>query len=221
MSTTLRVQCSLVSASGVPEDDAVNVWHFRSDATLPTDDATEIQTALESFYNGVGALYNENTITGEVNLKFFDLQDASPRAPIQIGSFTIGDLSDADALPTECAIVMSFAGVAESGVNLRRRRGRIYLGPLDIGPSSTISGRVIVGAPSVGQIVSAADALLGAGTTWDWAVFSPTTAGALPWDATDISNGTFDVVSGWVDNAFDTQRRRGTEATSRSFFSAE
>jgi len=48
------------------------------------------------------------------------------------------------------------------------------------------------------------------GLSVKWAVYSPTT------DAVDtIDNAFNDVLDGWVDNAFDTQRRRGPAATTR------
>jgi len=61
-----------------------------------------------------------------------------------------------------------------------------------------------------------------ASAVWKWAVFSPTIAGG--WFLPDTEGppnlpaAYSPVQSGWVDNAWDTQRRRGLEATARTVF---
>jgi hypothetical protein len=45
-----------------------------------------------------------------------------------------------------------------------------------------------------------------ASASWDWVVYSPT------------DDAYHEVANGWVDNAWDTQRRRGYKPTSRTTF---
>lgn len=90
-----------------------------------------------------------------------------------------------------------------------RRRGRIYLGPFGqtvLGTTAVTSDRPL--AAAVTAIANAATALATAtaGAVVPWVIYSPT-------------NGSGAVVTdGWVDNAFDTQRRRGVAATSRTLW---
>lgn len=217
--TTIRAQWSFESASGIPQDESMNVWHFNIPGGWDTDVESDVNAALNTFYSSISAIYSENTITGDYELKIYDLIDAPPRVPKSITTGTITDLDDGDALPTECSIVMSFEGSPESGLTQRRRRGRVYLGPLSNGVASTALGLVTVGGPTLTLIQDAAQELIVAtGLDLDWVVFSPTTAGAPPWDLTTVESATTFVASGWIDNAFDTQRRRGTIATTRLTF---
>lgn len=220
MSTELRAVVSLDAATELPEDIIQNVFHFRSAAVDVLDDCTEIGIALAAFYDDIQSIYSANTIMGTGTIEFFDLQDVSPRLPIYTTTFTLLAMGDGDALPTEIAICLSFQGVPISGVNQQRRRGRVYLGPLDTGVSTTAADLVTVTTTVMEQIAAAATVLSGAGdaSTWQWGVFSPTTAGAPPWTEAELTAAHADVQDGWVDNAFDVQRRRGTKATARETF---
>jgi hypothetical protein len=220
MTTTIRAQVSLESATLLPEDACLNVWHFNSASSPVTSDGAEIVAALDTFYNTCAEIYSANTITGEVVVKLWDLADPPPRIPIITDDFTITGLGEGDALPTECALVMSFQSLPVSGVNQRRRRGRLYLGPLNQGISTTALGVVRVTSDAMDAVVAAATGMIGAGEgdTWQWSVFSPSTAGNPPWDESLLFQATAFVDNGWVDDAFDTQRRRGTEAGSRVTF---
>lgn len=218
--TVLRVQVELDSTTGLPEDAAMNVWHFRSVSAPMSGDIAGIKAALTNFYNDIAVIYSENTLTGDARTKMWDLLDGVPRVPVDEDGFTITGMGVGDALPTECSITMSFQGLPESGVNQRRKRGRLFLGPLDQGTSSTAAGVVKITTISLETIAAAATVMIGAGlsATWQWVVFSPTLAGTLPWSLGTLNAAAADVDNGWIDNAFDTQRRRGTEADARETF---
>lgn len=219
MATTIRVQVSLESASLRPEDAAVNVWHFWSLPDDPGDATTDINAALQTFYSNIEALYCANTLTGEGVLKFYDLADPEPRAVIEQFNMATLTPTAGDGLPTECAICLSFGGAPGSGLNPRRRNGRVYIGPLSNGMTSTVTGSVIVAPTAVSTLAAAAEDLIGAPyTTFAWSVFSPTTAGAQPWSEATLEAATTWVTRGFVNNSFDTQRRRGTVETARTLF---
>jgi len=219
LATTIRAQVSLESESGRPEDASMNVFHFWS-LTSDLEAATaDISAAIQTFYASIEAIYCTNTITGDYHMKMYDLADPEPRAVIFEGDGATLTTTDGDGLPTECSICVSFGGAPGSGLNPRRRNGRLYLGPLSNGVTSTIDGSVIVAAPTVSLISAAAEELIGAPyLTFAWAVFSPTTAGAQPWDEATLEAATTWVTRGFVNNSFDTQRRRGTVETSRTTF---
>lgn len=219
MSTVARVQCTLESTSLIPENDAINVWHFQILTGDVGSNITDIKIALNTFYAQIEDIYNVNTLTGVIRQKTYDLADSAPRTPVDAGELGTFTFSDADALPTECAITMSFEGELASGTNRARRRGRVYLGPLDIGPASTTDGYVRVGITMAETITAAASNLISAGgLDWRWCVFSPTTAGTPPWSEATLGLASIPVDHGWVDDAFDTQRRRGTAAQFRYTF---
>jgi hypothetical protein len=49
-------------------------------------------------------------------------------------------------------------------------------------------------------------------------VFSPTIAGTPPWSEATLGLASINVDHGWIDNAFDTQRRRGIRPDTRTEF---
>ena len=98
-----------------------------------------------------------------------------------------------------------------------RRRGRIYLGPLAAVAADSSTGRP--NTSFVTAIKNAAAAYLASVTTdgtFTWVVHSHTT-GASP-GTYDETGNSVTVNQGWVDNAWDTQRRRGMAPTTRSAF---
>lgn len=219
MATTLRVVASHASTSGLPEDACINVWHFRCVNTDPEGDRQAIVAGLDTFYNSLADLFTSNTMTGTLTFKFYDLQDDPPRTPIQTTVMDPMTLPGGDGLPTECSIVLSIEGAPLSGTIRARRRGRLFLGPFNTGVTTTVTGYVYVSPSTIGTILDAANELAISGfPNYVWAVFSPTTAGAEPWSDLAIEDATTNVAGGWVDNAFDTQRRRGTLASTRSTF---
>lgn len=190
--------------SGLPEDIAVNVWH--SDGTDEAE-AVAFSTALITFYNAIdGLLSNQlSTTAGAATVTAYALADSEPRAPIDTQTFTI--TPNASTLPLEVALCLSFQGTRISGQPQARRRGRVYLGPLG-GIQDSNTGRP--SSANITTLVNAADALLttsqGAGVA-EWSVYSPTLDSTIPVD------------NGWIDNEFDTVRRRGRTRTSRTLFS--
>lgn len=206
MSINMRVQATLNPVSGVAADAAVNVWHFLTDEEVATP--ALVEGALTDFYNGVRAAISPSIKrTGGLTLKFYDLADPQPRVPFRETLLNITNTSvPLYALPAENSLCLSFQGQRVSGESQARRRGRIYLGPLGY------SGAEDWARPSAGLIsllATAGDTLLAASDAqlhWNWAVWSTVNA-----EMTVVTDG-------WVDNAWDTQRRRGLEYTSRSTF---
>ncbi len=139
----------------------------------------------------------------------------SPNASFGINlPASLGGLS----MPAEVSIVLSFkadyAGLPERGPNKTRpratRRNRLFLGPWTsfAFQNDVNTGKSVVKAQPT--IVGAAERLMAAGAgaldIVQWATYSQKLHDA------------FRVVGGWVDNAPDTQRRRGEDATARSNF---
>lgn len=214
MATTLRCQVTLTNVNSIPADASINVWHFKSNSVDRIDDAVALQLALGDFYSDIGGIFGAS-MNGDIDTKVYDLADSSPRVPISTGTGTFSP-GIGTSLPAEVAICLSYAALLESGGIPGRRRGRIFLGPLDAGVVAETGGRAYFDASFAASVTTAAETLMNAGgTDWGWSVFSPTGAGAEPWSPTELSDNTFVVMSGFVDNAFDTMRSRGVAPTNR------
>lgn len=198
-----RAQCSIVTADNVAANFATNTLYFEADndGVLPA-----IDVALDAFYDDIGTGFGSLVKSADnLIIKWYDMADPEPRVPVRETTLTVTRTATA-CLPPEVALVMSFQGVAISGTPQARRRGRIYI------PFVNTSQMGADGRPNsimVDRLSDAGGDLKTASTTatdWTWQVYSPT------------SGGYIDVANGWVDNEFDTQRRRGRPATSRNTF---
>jgi hypothetical protein len=222
----LRAQVNIPRDTALPEDVSQNVWHFRTqgDFILPAQ-VDPILAALTTFYSAVDDLLSP-VLNNPATIKWYDLTGTTqPRVPIRQDNLTLTFGVSATPFPEEVALCLSFQGDPVSGQAQGRRRGRIFLGPLAGGGQVVSGGRVHVGSAQVAQVATAAGALLSASTAsadWEWVVYSPTivrsitiggsyTPAAHDAAATNVGNG-------WVDNVYDTQRRRGPRATSRTLF---
>lgn len=210
-----RAQVAIPRDTTVPEDVTINVWHFITSGTV-TADAGAIVNRLNTFYNAIDGEISSITASPAV-IKVYDLEAAPPRVPVSTQNMTVTPGAGTPA-PEELAICLSFEALPESGQIQARRRGRLYLGPIQTGAFSPVSGRVLVTAGVRTTIANAAAAMAGAGTepTARWAVFSPTTAGPEPWSGGALSSAFQQVDRGWVDDAIDIQRRRGPAAQNRT-----
>jgi hypothetical protein len=137
--------------------------------------------------------------------KFYKMSDPEPRTPfitLTMDPIAVGT----SGMPEEVAICLSYYATPASGESPARRRGRIFIGPL----SQTAFDSSSVGTFSTpdptarAAIASAAAVLADQSEAFQWAVYSPTDQIARQ------------IIGGWVDNAFDTQRRRGRRATTRN-----
>lgn len=208
------VQVIFQGSSGLPEDVFVNTFHFISGNGDPwtTVEAGQAVTALTDFYNVAhGTATNpicteitRNVIRASSRFKVYALGDAPPRVPILETTWTLGATSGVAEYPNELALCLSFQRARVSGANQARRRGRVYIGPL-IANGSSSSGDVIPSAPTIHKITEAAE-YLAAFADVQWCVYSKTDDEMHP------------VTDGWVDNAYDIQRRRGRKAGVRTLW---
>lgn len=157
--------------------------------------------------NALGA-YIAETINRTALLQVYQIEDTPPRAPVAERTITLPQpIGSSTIMPAEVALACSFQGTRVSGQPQSRRRGRIFLGPLRAPGSngSAIPPAVMIGdvAGQFNEMKAASDASL----DYQWRIWSPTDGASVLVD------------NGWVDNAWDTQRRRGPRATSRTVWS--
>ena len=217
--TVLRCQVSLTRDTHIPADIVMNTWHFMTvGLASPSSVADSAAAQLETWYGDVDTFLAQY-LAASAQIDVYDLQDAEPRVPILTTNFTITTGSGV-GLPAEVAICVSYRGQLISGTNPARRRGRIYLGPLDADVLQTGSNDCTITDSVRNALVTTCENLITSGQTEDarWVVFSPTSAGGPPWTESVVENASVDVSAGWIDNAFDTVRSRGSDPTIRTLF---
>lgn len=207
-------QVSIPMDTGIGADVVVNNWHMADNGLVGPSITTKIQswhTALQTFYNAISGILTGDINNTLVRMKTYDLDDAKPRIPLVDELKPITAPPGTAPLPHELSIVLSFNSVFQSGVKSSRRRGRVFLGPLNSSVMSTTSPDARILSATRTTITNAA-AVLRTGPTpdqgWFWRTRS-SFAGA---------NSSPHVVNGYVDDAFDIQRRRGTLASARTTF---
>lgn len=214
----ILVQVVLGSTSHLPADVVVNTWHFEVANPIADSALDDIKSRLLPFYSYLGAndILSEKVDAQTSRIKMYALGDPKPRVPRHDSAF-IYTQPGGKSLPTEVALCLSFRGQLNSGEKAARRRNRVFLGPLSVGTQDTVDGSKPKNA-TCDAIRSRAQLLmsLNANNATKWIVWSPTIDKTVVPDGGDWA-GT-PVINGWVDNAYDTQRRRGQKATVRQTF---
>ena len=218
--TTTRCMFVGQGGSGLPEDRFINVFHFHDPTILPWDDSVPaLLNAVENFYvdptsNGgsIGAAIS-SYVSRSAQLIFYNMGQAQPRVP-EAFNITLPSALGQGA-PEEVAICLSLHGAPPVTA---RRRGRIYIGPLSMSTSviqqstTTTPSRVqMTGTNAIGVCIAQAAERLR-----DEAI-----AAGVPWciRSTVPTENYVPIVSGYVDNAFDIQRKRGPDDTVRHAWS--
>jgi hypothetical protein len=216
----MRIKSQVVFSrvSGLAEDVVVNTFYASMTGVADAADLTAWHERLALFYNGPGDPSGDglhaylspvlSRAAGGVIIKSYDLDAAPPVVPVLQDSFGLGPAqTGAQPLPSEVAVCLSYRAEQVSGENPRRRRGRVYIGPLVVQDqtSGTLDPRpndalkdILLDAAA--QLATPTDP---PGSGLDWRGYSE--ADNLQWF----------IDTCWVDDAFDTQRRRGPRPTSR------
>nr|CRY97718.1 hypothetical protein [uncultured prokaryote] len=187
--------------ASVPADVVINTFVFDKAGLVTGNGYAEIVERLDTFYYGltgaqaasVGS-YLHNALSGlTYYLRDTDAAKGTPGEEIESDDFTRTS-AISSSLPPDVALCVSYRAAPPVTA---RRRGRIYLGPLRGGSTLVDSdGKLLDAAHD--NIVAAAEGL-------------STSSGSNPvrWVvASRAGNTAADIVSGYVDSSFDTQRRR-------------
>lgn len=219
------IQTRMSAASLLPQDTIVNDFAFRRAAGAPSDaQLDQLMFYVGEFFRAgevaadrVGHYISE-WISREVTheIAAYKIQAGNLGSPARtmdwLGPVASGTQT---SMPPEVAAVVSFhgnlTGVQEEAGATRpraRRRGRIFVGPLNGLAIDEHLPDARLAAFFTGvlrsQCVDLADNVAALG--WSWSVWSRANAELYP------------VVGGWTDNAPDTQRRRGVQPTARVVF---
>ena len=202
---TVRAQVILRSADSIPENYVTNSWAFTG-SDVPGV-ITGITAALKGFYDYItSTILTSLTAQNGHSVKYYNLPGVKPNYPFSEAVWNLGSAPSSTPLPAEVALCMSFQGQRAAGFPQARRRGRIYIGPCNQANNSS-------GRPSAGTIST----LTTAGANFKAAISALT--GDTVWSVwSDRDQTGVEVTDGWVDNSWDTQRRRGYDSTSRTTF---
>lgn len=209
------VMCSIPYFTNIPEDVVTNTFHFSHSGTVGPSDFTALKNTVANFYETVwpsgsaGCQAAAWLNPSQTRIKIYNLDDPIPRVPVldAITPISIRQETSGTAAP-EVALCLSLKADPISGINPRNQRGRLFLGGIG---SSSITNGTASSFPKpdgvlIGNLILAAQGIITNQVTtgWSWNIYSPTVGLAFP------------VTGGFVDNAFDTQRRRGNKATGRT-----
>lgn len=200
--------------SGFPADVFVNTFYFLADSNKVTA-ADDISAALHDFIDGnnttwaIGKYYS-HFVTDVCTIKVYKMSDPHSPGPPKVQreplvrEFNVSQTPSTDAtLPDEIAVCLSFSAASP---HTARRRGRVYIGPLNIDTTTQATGTNFTQvAPQFMTDLCVAAARLSSHPDAGWLIAHD--ANGSPSYAA--------VETGWVDNAYDVQRRRGEKATTR------
>jgi hypothetical protein len=214
---TMRAQVVFQGMSNTPEDVVVNTYHFVSpDYAIVNRDL--VRDYLVELYNttvpapGTGKIAESmssflSRVANASKIKVYDLAEPKPRTPTTY-SWTLAANSGGALveLPAEVAVCASFYALQ----NRPRYRGRVYLGPwVSNVLQDALNDRSRPQTTLIDTIAGAFNRLL----------LKPGTGPKLAIQSNADGQARI-ATNGWVDDAWDTQRRRGQDAKSRTLFPA-
>lgn len=207
-----RIDCVFPMFTGLPRDIVMNTLHFDSINDTETF-ATEVSDLLDPFflalYPALQSLRASYIDWPNFKYRIFNLDDPTPRVPVEVTGPYFDSGSGASTIPTEVAAVASFFSAGVPGQVYQRKYNRIFFGalmPQWLVASSTnnfprISTEYQEAMRDAMEDLQAR-ALISVGT-WVQVSNAGGTLRTLP------------VIGGFVDNSPDTQRRRSVDSNAR------
>jgi hypothetical protein len=238
MSGVLQLVSRLPNVNGLTSDVYENVLHLDVAGSDPAgQDIIDAMSGLRDFWivdsgapsGKIGEYLSEivNRATNACSILAYFTNDYSGQTPMgsPIGqlSFTLPAAVATTQIPEEVCAVLSYHGdltdvpVTQSNPNpppatirpAQRRRGRMFLGPLGISAGTEQNNQYRPNPVFRTDVTLAFQALYNyivLQTPWVLGVWSKADAAVYP------------VVGGYMDDAWDVQRRRGLEPTTRTTF---
>lgn len=214
----MNFECRVVLpyTTGLPKDVSTNTFSVAEPVTTdPAVSAQQIALWLIQFYNGGSGdevrKYISTAVSRGVDacrVDVYDREAPEPRAPLASVPFTLGAVTGGTTqMPLETAVCLSFQGARASGQPQARRRGRIYLGPLQSNAiTMSLNNTPVPNSTFITDVLDAAEALYDnlVGDGFVWTVWS------------SVNNSPTIITECWMDNALDNQRRRELPATTRT-----
>lgn len=215
--TAIHVGITLPNVSGLAVDEFETSLNYQ---TVGVDSAG-VSALIAAFFNNTSthaapASYINGSVSRSALCKiaYYDVTahlDGSPHgAPFQVDTFTMGaQAGSTKNLPTQlCATLSYYSELDPGGTTTGRHRGRMFIGPLTDGVAS----------------LSVGDPRLTTAFCEDWTAALATLANAMDvltnpkvlsvWSRANA--GMESAIACFMENRFDTQRRRAVAATART-----
>lgn len=208
----IRAVATIPRDTALPGDETTNTFHFQNAGAVPP--TIGITGPLNDFYQfaPTGSLPVRDMMSGvngaTIRFDLYDAQALPPALPYFTVTFPFTANGSVASQAEEVAIALSIRNTTNPTVPIQRRSGRVFIGPLNTLPTSVVSGRVRVTSQWRALLLNAAErlfdqVLLNAGDPVSWGVYSK------------VDNAFYAASQAFVDDAFDTQRRRGPNPTIR------
>jgi len=197
----IRVLAQGLASSTSDEVIFANSWIFGmspAGAVTPSG-GSEAGTAVRTFYGDMGALLSK--VVGTVRVKWYDLGETPPRTPTTLTD--LGTASSGSSLPSEVAMCLSYYN---GTVPRPKKRGRIFLGPLKESVVDTAAAIPRISAAARTTVLDALDTMVSSLTLTEWGLLS------------QVDEVIWPITAGYIDDAFDIQRRRGEDPVTRTTF---
>nr|CRY96824.1 hypothetical protein [uncultured prokaryote] len=198
---SIYAQVILKLASAIPADYSTNTFSFEMTNSGTNIDAVTLN--LKDFYSSLVSTFLPATVSQNGHIvKWYLHGGPPPNYPQAETGFNLATAPSGTGLPSEVAVALSFQGDRIPGQEQRRRMGRVFIGPLR--ESTSTSARPAAAAKTA--LANAGEQLMTdvlADSDGYWAVYSK------------VNGSSTEVTNGWVDDAFDIQRRRGLAVTSK------
>jgi len=205
MPTPLRAQVILHTKDNLAENYVTNSWCISAASVPALSDLDDYTDCFKDAYDEFASYLAYPIAQNGHEIKWYDLSITSPpNYPLQINTWNLATNPSAAGLPSEVALCLSFQGEKVSGFPQNRRRGRVYIGPIK---DSANSG----GRPTSATLTDFANTATTLCSDLK-AVGNP----ALLSVWSHLDGASVEVHDGWIDDAWDTQRRRGVARTTRT-----
>lgn len=193
------------SPSLLPRDAMQNNWWLEGPDSVSGVEWEKVKGAFAIFYNGWQTYRAAASVDSTGRFLARDTTLPTPAEPVYEAPMTFSRVT-AQPLPLDCAAVATFAAPATPGVKVQSLRNRIYLGGL---LATVNDGAGLISSDFRTAVATAynnfAQELLDE-TDFEHVVYSPKL------------DQTFSVESAWMNNQWDTQRRRDRPPTAKSIF---
>jgi hypothetical protein len=204
----VKAQVQIQNVSGLPRDMFVNTFYF-SAVTLDEAGKSAMVQAIARFYrenasigSNISSWWGKQVATDGHRIKLYDMTTQPTGPPVHDAPFSRAGTTTEEGLPNEIALCMSFYSVN----NAKRNRGRVYLGPFKKSAAESTEDGDSRPASTLLTCIKEAGARLRSDMAGAWSVYSKADGA---WKT---------VTNGWVNNAWDVQRRRGARESTRLVF---
>lgn len=215
----LRSEVHLPFTTNLPKDVSINALHWSVDGDADNDANWDaIANLVQAFWNDeVGGVapgeYLSSIIKRDTDACFIKFYDAEADPQVLLGqrNFTLAATPVAETnYPNEVAICLSLTCTPATIVPVRRRRGRMYVGPVNVG----VEGSRTVGGEEVPAVATGVRGVFAGACE---AMATQTDSDFVAWGVwSTVNEALYVITGGFVDNDFDTQRRRQYPSTART-----